>query len=97
MSLERRIDLLHDAESIRIEGRVAQVVGLEDESGEGFLRWLRELKARIGIPADLKAAGVSRAELDRLSDLAFQDTCHLNNPRPVRQDDFRRIYSESLA
>jgi alcohol dehydrogenase class IV len=77
--------------------RMAQVVGLPEESGEGFLGWLRELKARIGIPADLKAAGVSRAELDRLSDLAFQDTCHLNNPRPVRQDDFRRIYSESLA
>jgi hypothetical protein len=77
--------------------RMAQVVGLSDLTGEGFLRWLRELKARIGIPADLKAAGVSRAELDRLAQLAFQDTCHLNNPRPVQQDDFRRIYSESLA
>ena len=77
--------------------RMAQVVGLEDESGEGLLRWLRELKARIGIPENLKAAGVDRAQLDRLSRLAFQDTCHLNNPRPVQQDDFRRIYSESFA
>ena len=77
--------------------RMAQVVGLEDESGEGFLGWLRELKARIGIPADLKAAGVDRAALDRLSSLAFQDSCHLNNPRPVREDDFRRIYTEAFA
>jgi alcohol dehydrogenase class IV len=77
--------------------RMAQVIGLEDESGEGFLRWLRELKVKIGIPADLKAAGVDRAQLDRLSSLAFQDTCHLNNPRPVREDDFRRIYAEAFV
>ena len=77
--------------------RMAQAVGLEDATGEGFLGWLRELKARIGIPANLQAAGVDRAELDRLSLLAFQDTCHLNNPRPVRQDDFKRIYMESFA
>jgi alcohol dehydrogenase class IV len=77
--------------------RMAQVVGIEDATGEGFLRWLRELKARIGIPAGLKAAGVDRAELDRLAKLAFQDSCHQNNPRPVQEQDFRRIYSESLA
>jgi alcohol dehydrogenase class IV len=77
--------------------RMAQVVGLAEETGESFLGWLRELKARIGIPADLKAAGVDRSELERLSRLAFEDTCHLNNPRPVRQDDFRRIYMESFA
>jgi len=77
--------------------RMAEVVGLEDQSGEGFLRWLRELKARIGIPAGLKAAGVDGAELDRLAKLAFQDSCHQNNPRPVQEQDFRRIYSDSLA
>jgi alcohol dehydrogenase class IV len=77
--------------------RMAQTVGLEDESGEAFLGWLREIKARIGIPADLKAAGVDRGALDRLSSLAFQDTCHLNNPRPVQEADLRRIYTEAFA
>jgi alcohol dehydrogenase class IV len=77
--------------------RMAQVAGLEDETGEGFLRWLREIKVKIGIPADLKAAGVDRSQLDRLARLAFEDTCHLNNPRPVREDDFRSIYTESFA
>ena len=51
----------------------------------------------VRIPSGLKAAGVDRAELDRLSKLAFQDSCHQNNPRPVQEQDFRRIYSESLA
>ena len=77
--------------------RMAQVVGLEDQTGEGFLRWLRELKARIGIPAGLKAAGVDRRELERLSSLAFQDSCHQNNPRPCREDDFRQIYTAAFA
>ena len=77
--------------------RMAQVVGIEDETGEGFLRWLREIKARIGIPAGLKAAGVDRRELERLSSLAFQDSCHQNNPRPCREDDFRQIYTAAFA
>jgi hypothetical protein len=77
--------------------RMAQVVGLQEHTGEAFLAWLRALKAKIGIPANLRAAGVDRAELDRLSALAFQDTCHLNNPRPCREEDFRRIYAEAFA
>ena len=77
--------------------RMARAAGLEVPTGDGFLSWLRELKARIGIPADLRAAGVDRGELDRLSRLAFQDTCHLNNPRPVQEADFRRIYGEAFA
>ncbi len=77
--------------------RMAEVVGLETHTGEAFLAWLRALKARIGIPENLRAAGVDRAELDRLSLLAFQDTCHLNNPRPCRQEDFRKIYAEAFA
>jgi alcohol dehydrogenase class IV len=77
--------------------RMAEVVGLEEHTGAALLAWLRALKARIGIPENLKAAGVDRAELDRLSALAFQDTCHLNNPRPCKQEDFRRIYAEAFA
>jgi alcohol dehydrogenase class IV len=89
-----RFNLESSAEKFK---RMAQTVGLADESGEAFLRWLGEIKQRIGIPADLKAAGVDRGQLDRLSRLAFEDTCHLNNPRPVREDDFRRIYAEAFA
>jgi alcohol dehydrogenase class IV len=40
---------------------------------------------------------VDRGALERLSALAFQDTCHLNNPRPCREEDFRRIYTEAFA
>jgi len=76
--------------------RMAQTVGLEEETGEAFLRWLTALKARVGIPRNLAEAKVPGEALERLTTLAFQDTCHLNNPRPCREDDFRQIYATAF-
>ena len=49
-----------------------------------------------GIPRKLSDAGVSKDKLERLSRLAFQDSCHHNNPRPVTEDDFVKIFSEAF-
>ncbi len=75
---------------------LAQTVGL-DGDGEAFLDWLSALKQRIGIPRGPAEAGVKPAEMGRLAELAFADTCHLNNPRPVTPDDFRRLWGEAFA
>ena len=75
---------------------LAQTVGLEGD-GEAFLRWLGELKQRIGIPRGPADAGVKAAEVGRLTELAFADTCHLNNPRPCTPEDFRRLWGEAFA
>lgn len=75
---------------------MAQVVGLKHDSPQAFMDWVRDLKARVGIPATLAEAGVPR-QIDKLSDLALQDTCHLNNPRPCTRDDFRRIYTTAFG
>ena len=75
---------------------MAGVVGLKHPSPESFLDWVREMKARVGIPATLTEAGVPR-DIDRLSDLAMKDTCHLNNPRPCTRDDFKRIYTTAFS
>lgn len=77
-------------------GILAQTVGL-DGDGEAFLGWLSALKRRIGIPRGPAEAGVTPAEIGRLAELAFADTCHLNNPRPVTPDDFRRVWGEAFA
>jgi alcohol dehydrogenase class IV len=74
---------------------LAQVVGLEG-GGEELLQWLAALKRRIGLPAGPAEAGV-KPELDRLTELAFADTCHLNNPRPCTPEDFRRLWGEAFA
>jgi alcohol dehydrogenase class IV len=75
---------------------MAGVVGLKHPSPQAFLDWLRDLKKRVGIPATLAEAGVPR-QIDKLSDLAMQDTCHLNNPRPCTRDDFKRIFTAAFS
>jgi alcohol dehydrogenase class IV len=75
---------------------LAQTVGL-DGDGDAFLRWLSELKQRIGIPRGPAEAGIAPAEIGRLTGLAFEDTCHLNNPRPCTADDFSRLWSEAFG
>lgn len=76
---------------------MAQTIGLSDGGGEAFLNWLHDLKRRIGIPGGPAEAGVDARELDRLADLAFADTCHLNNPRPCTSDDVRRLWTQAFA
>jgi len=75
---------------------MAQAVGVEGD-GEAFLRWLAELKQRIGIPRGPAEAGVAAADAGRLTELAFADTCHLNNPRPCTREDFRRLWAEAFG
>ena len=77
--------------------RMAMTIGLKEHTGEAFLAWLKDLKKRIGIPAGLAGTKVPREALARLPALAFQDSCHGNNPRPCREEDFRRIYEEAFA
>ena len=88
-----RFNLAAVPERFRI---LAQAVGL-DGDGEAFLRWLAELKQRIGIPRGPAEAGVKPTEAGRLAELAFADTCHLNNPRPCTPEDFRRLWGEAFA
>jgi alcohol dehydrogenase class IV len=77
--------------------RMAMTIGLKEHTGEAFLAWLRDLKKTIGIPAGLSGTKVPREALDRLPALAFEDSCHGNNPRPCTEKDFRKIYEEAFA
>ncbi len=75
---------------------MATTVGLKDQSANGFLQWLAELKTATGLPKNLSAAGVKKEKLDNLVELAVQDGCHGNNPRPVTSQDFRAIFNEAF-
>jgi alcohol dehydrogenase class IV len=76
---------------------MAESGGLDERSPGAFLRWLADLKREIGIPAGLRDADVASDEIDALARLAFEDTCHLNNPRPVTEADFHGIFVEAFA
>jgi len=56
-----------------------------------------DLSRRIGIPATLAEAGVREDQLASLAEQAFEDGCHLSNPRPCTQNDLLALYREAFG
>ncbi|HUP56745.1 MAG TPA: iron-containing alcohol dehydrogenase [Bdellovibrionota bacterium] len=75
---------------------MAAMIGLKDQTAEGFLRWLAELKRESGIPARLSGVKVGKEKLEKLVEIAVADSCHGNNPKPCTREDFVRIFSEAF-
>jgi alcohol dehydrogenase class IV len=73
--------------------RMAEVMGLEN--GAAIPDALFALNRSLGIPLQLRAAGVGESHLETLSDLAIADFAHPNNPKPVSREDFLRLYQEA--
>lgn len=67
-----------------------------DPSAKGCAAALRDLRARLGLPTGLAAAGIPKDSLPKLADLAFQDACHTLNPRPCTRDDLFALYNASF-
>ncbi|HEX8059827.1 MAG TPA: iron-containing alcohol dehydrogenase [Cyclobacteriaceae bacterium] len=76
--------------------RMARALELKDESGEGVVRYLFELNDRVSIPGKLRDIGVREEHIETLSDLAFADFAHPNNPKPVSREDFKMLYKKAL-
>jgi alcohol dehydrogenase class IV len=75
--------------------QLAIAANLSNQSGEGFLRWLHDLKMDIKIPEKLRETTVKQDQLPRLAQLALEDSCHQNNPRPCTKQTFEKIYAEA--
>jgi len=89
------------ADSIRGERRLqrlAEAIGLPgcDPAGAELAGALREMNARLGLPAGLAAMGVTRDLFERVIDGAMADHCHKTNPRLASRDDYRQMLEESL-
>lgn len=76
--------------------QIARTLELKDETGEAVVKYLFELNSKINIPHHLKDIGVKQEHIETLSDLAFADFAHPNNPKPVSREDFRNLYSKAL-
>ena len=76
---------------------LAAAAGASSATADGFIRWLEELRAAIGIPRTLDDAGVKKTQLDALVEIAVADSCHQNNPRPVSERDFRELFTQALG
>ena len=75
---------------------IAETIGLQNASAEGFIAWLRDLNQKLGIPASLKSLNVNSSHIEKLADLAIKDPCHGSNEKPVTQADFLKIYQEAI-
>jgi alcohol dehydrogenase class IV len=64
--------------------------------GDDFVPWLRRLKDRIGVRGRLRDHGVKPEHLARLVEVAAADICHQTNPRPVKADDFERLFKAAM-
>jgi 4-hydroxybutyrate dehydrogenase len=79
-----------------VSAKLERLRTLLDPGAASLAGALRELRARVGLPAGLAAEGVTQADLDGLADKAFEDACHRSNPRLVTRDDLRALYAASL-
>ena len=66
------------------------------ETGEAVVDHLFQLNEQIHLPVKLRDVGVKEEHIETLSDLAFADFCHPNNPKPVTREDFKKLYLEAL-
>lgn len=76
--------------------RIARTIGLKKEHGKNVVDYLFQLNKNIGLPSKLSDIGVKEEHIETLSDLAFADFCHPNNPKPVTRQDFKKLYGEAL-
>ena len=76
--------------------RIAAALNLTVHSPEAVIDYLFDLNKRLGLPTKLSAIGVATKHVETLSDLAFADFAHPNNPKPVSRNDFKTLYETAL-
>ena len=76
--------------------KIARTLELKEETGEGVVKYLFDLNSKINIPHHLGSIGVKAEHIETLSDLAFADFAHPNNPKPVSREDFKALYLKAL-
>ncbi|PCI37480.1 MAG: alcohol dehydrogenase [Elusimicrobia bacterium] len=74
--------------------RLADAAGAPNRN---IIAWIENLRAEIGIPNYLSAAGVNPEHLERLAAVAAKDVCTPLNPKKITEQDFRGIFEEALG
>jgi alcohol dehydrogenase class IV len=76
--------------------RIGQAMKLKIDSVHDLTEHLFELNRSLGMPTDLAELGFNDTHLDALADLAMEDFFNKTNPKPVKRDDYHRIYESAL-
>ena len=76
---------------------LARYLGLADASFEGALRWVLDLRARIGIPHTLAEIGIPSDAVPRLAAMALVDPSSATNPIPLTTPALESLFADALA
>lgn len=76
--------------------KLNNVIGLNSNEPSDFLKWLKQLKLSLNIPSQLSKTGIIPSQIYQLAELAYKDSCHLNNPKNCEEKDFTYIFSEAF-
>jgi len=76
--------------------QIARTMELKEETGGAVVERLFALNRELGLPLHLRDIGVKEEHIEPLSDLAFADFAHPNNPKPVTRADFKQLYTAAL-
>ncbi|MDB5945200.1 MAG: iron-containing alcohol dehydrogenase [Ramlibacter sp.] len=85
------------ADSVRKENRLqrmAQAMGLQ--SAGDLAEALKDMNARLGLPAGLAEMGVQRDWFDRIIQGALADHCHKTNPRIASREEYEELLAHSM-
>lgn len=74
--------------------RMARAMGLA--SGGDIAEAIRDMNARLGLPAGLAAMGVERGQFGQIISGALADHCHKTNPRIATAQEYEDMLAASL-
>ena len=85
------------AESVQKDGRLQRMARAMGLGAAGDIpEAIRDMNARLGLPAGLGEMGVQQDWFDKIITGALADHCHKTNPRLASADEYRQMLADSL-
>ncbi len=77
---------------------ISKYLELKDQSFEGFINWILDLRKKLNLPHKLSEA-IKREDLDieKLSKMALEDPSTSTNPKKMTIDHMKDLYEHSLS
>ena len=77
--------------------RMAETMGLKDQSKSGFMNSIETILDEIGIPRSLSEIGLPRNCAERIAEKALQDSAAATNPRQANVDQVRCLIESAYT
>ena len=76
---------------------ICDYLGL-NKSFESFFKWILDLRKELNIPHKLSGViDTNEIDLDKLSEMAFNDPSTAGNPVKLKKEDLKKMYQHSLT